>query len=132
MVNHIPGEYGFFNKEPWLHYVRNYSRDHGCDYTKIHPETFRLHNVDECYALMRFTTDRTVLTAKRQTFKQREQSFWFWKPPGGSFGRGVRVGTLAEMRYEWSISVLSSIQCVYVCVCVCVCVCVHEVSVVHR
>lgn len=109
MVNHIPGEYAFFNKEPWLHYVRNYSRDYQCDYTRIHPETYALHNVAECYSLMRLgpTTKRSAADPIRinkpaESPQHRENSFWFWKPPGGSFGRGVRVGTMKEIRYAAS------------------------------
>jgi len=82
-----------------------------CDYTNIHPETYLLHEVNGCVNLFTIyletveeaidahtsihtqttTHTRNTRTPHIHETSVDQETYWFWKPPGGSFGRGIRV-----------------------------------------
>jgi len=101
MINHIPGEFAVLNKEPFLHYMRNWSRDHGCDYTAMHPESYLIHLQEDCEDMFRLGNPTNRWLSTGETQEERDQTYWFWKPPASSFGRGIKVSTLEVIRNEY-------------------------------
>jgi len=102
LINHIPGEYQVLNKEPWLHFIRNYSRALECDYTVMHPESYLVHVPSECELMFKFGDPYAInpflVRGKETSQEARDNTYWFWKPPGASFGRGIKISSLKTIR----------------------------------
>ncbi len=101
MINHIPGEFAVLNKEPFLHFVRDWSRKKDCDYTAMHPESYLIHTQKDCEDMFRLGDPSNELITSGETQQDRDLTYWFWKPPFNSFGRGIKVSTLRAIRYSF-------------------------------
>lgn len=107
LVNRVPGEYAIWSKAPLIKHVRQHADKMGCDYTRIHPETYRLIEWRDCVKLLGEGGDTTNSSSAAIS----TDSLWFWKPPKESFGRGIRMVTLRELGHHlrvWTSSSASS------------------------
>jgi hypothetical protein len=99
LINHIPGEFAVLNKEPFLHLMRENSLKAGCDYTLIHPESYLIHTPQDCEDLFRpGDYPSNTFVPSKETQAERDSRYWFWKPPFNSFGRGIKISSLTELR----------------------------------
>eukprot|EP01006_Ploeotia_vitrea_P051561 TRINITY_DN67579_c0_g1_i1.p1 TRINITY_DN67579_c0_g1~~TRINITY_DN67579_c0_g1_i1.p1 ORF type:complete len:632 (-),score=352.22 TRINITY_DN67579_c0_g1_i1:277-2172(-) len=105
VINHIPGEFAVLNKEPFLKIIRNNSIAEGCDYTEMHPEAYLVHEVEDCVELFRVGDNpRSRYVRRLETQEHRDNMWWFWKPPFNSFGRGIKISPLKNLREKFGFS----------------------------